>query len=617
MIKNTLYIFFVLSLLSVFCLISCNYEPYGENYLEIDSVGVVPSVVVDLNIGWNSDTIYICKDETVTFSYRSNSDVVSWTMFTINGKETHAYTPDEYGSFQFSYYMPDLLPGIYPMSMTVCTHSGTGSLADVTGAEGYLLTKKWVLVITDQYSIRSQITSTLFVDGKLKIKWSSFKGIGFKTGKLYKEMPYIANSPVLVATITDQGQTEYIDNTYHGESSVYYLIINDTYWSNSVTVSGPLPELSVTSDPSGIFMLKWDIPPYSKNLKGYRVSYFDDMSGEYHLISEINDPTIDSCIIPNPILGNEYQFVLTMIPLTDCYYDEYNLHNFLSSKLTACYGTPSPVFYWSDQGSDPIIYMLNAGNIWAYNTEKGIIDATVYSNASLFRFSVSENNQYLISVLRDEKFLFFSDLKTPENSKKIVAKTSMPYSASISNKGTGIIITGTMAEVFDFIHDKKLGEINLSNDFLVINKISPSGNYFVEQTFAGYEFFMFKDSTIERLSCLTENAQDILFADYLSGTPERAVVATSNCVKLIDCDSWSVVSQWNQDNTINTVFNLDYPSRQLFFRTENYFMLLNVETGETKKMFPTTPNQNVFWWDLVYCDKQIFWSGGTKMSVAF
>lgn len=617
MVKNSFNFIVLLGLVFMMSLGGCIFKPDGENYLKIDSVGSVPSVVVDLNFAWNCDTVYICKDETVTFSYRSNSDKINWAKFEINGKETHAYTPDEYGSFQFYFCLPDFLPGIYPMSMTICTHSQTGSLADVAGAEGFLLKKEWILVITDQYSMSPRITRTSFTDGKLKIEWSPFRGIGFKYGKLYKEIPYLANSRVLVTTITDQNQTEYSDSTYHGESSAYYWVVNDTYRSQKSLVSGPLPQLSAANRSNGTFVLKWNVPPFYKNLKGYQITYHDDISGEYYLMADINNPNTDSCVVLNPVIGYKYDFLLTIIPLTNNYYDEIFRHMFLSSKLTAYFGTASPKFYWTDQGSKPLIYMLYAGNVLVFNAETNRVDTTLYSNPSLFRYSISENNRYMVSVVSGMKSIYFNDVYSISNSKPVFFTSSYPTTASVANNGTGVVILGNKAVLYDFLYEKCLGEVALTNDFLSINKISPSGTYFVASTYSGYEFFAFKENRVERLPDWDESIQDIMFVEYLPGTREKLVVVTSQIVALIDCDTWSVVSKQKFQNSITTVFNFDFSSHKLFLCTDQDFLLLNIETGKEEILFPTIPNQRINWWDLIYCNKQIFWGGGLKTNIGY
>jgi hypothetical protein len=306
---------------------------------------------------------------------------------------------------------------------------------------------------------------------------------------------------------------------------------------------------------------------------------------------------------------------LTIEPISDDYYDDSGLHNFLSSNLTAYYGTHSPVFYWTDYGSAPYIYMLNAGNLWAYNTQTGQTDATVFSSSSLYRFSVSENNHYLVSMTLDPIALHFIDLNNPVNNKPLSNLSTLINSASVSNIGTGVVVADNVAILYDYLNEKTLGKIKLTSAPIVINKISPSGHYFVEQTNSGYEFFTFNDNQIQRLPGLQPEGEEILYVDYLPGNPERMVIATTNFIELIDCDSWKVISKLTTGKPNNIVFNLDYSSRNLFFCTSDNFVLMNVETGHTDIISKAPSDHRLHWIDLIYLNNQIFWSEGKKSTV--
>jgi len=83
-----------------------------------------------------------------------------------------------------------------------------------------------------------------FIDGSLRVSWGMFKGMDFKSYKIYRDMDYVQQNKVLVATINSQEQTSYFDNNYHGERSRYSVVTNDEFYSSSIPVTGPLPELS-------------------------------------------------------------------------------------------------------------------------------------------------------------------------------------------------------------------------------------------------------------------------------------------------------------------------------------------------------------------------------------
>ena len=321
-------------------LYGCTFEPSGEHFEELDSTGKLPEIEVDLNFA--TDTIYINKSEWLYFSYKLNGDQVNWAQFTIAGKETSQFE-DKNGGVELLWYFEGKETGTYPMEMKIFTKSQTGSIADKIGGEGFLIAHTWILVIKDRYEMGVKMDKTEFVDGTMKVSWEEFKGMNFKDYKIYKDIDFTQQSRFLLATINSQEQTSFIDPTYHGEPSKYFVVTNDQFYSSQIYVVGPLPDLISTNNSNGDIQLSWKKPPFYKNLKGYRISFRDE-KGEMKTLAEITNTDIESYTIPSPRFAYYYEFYLTLLPISDNFYDEWNLTHFLSTKSKATYGMPTPGF---------------------------------------------------------------------------------------------------------------------------------------------------------------------------------------------------------------------------------------------------------------------------------
>jgi hypothetical protein len=607
-------IYFHTLLIFLFIFQGCTFEPNGEKFMELDATGELPNIEVDLNLA--TDTIYIQKSEWINFSYRTNGDKVNWAQFIINGQET-ARIESKSGSVQLSWYFQDMVEGTFPLVMKVFTKSQTGSIADKVGAEGFLISRVWTIVIKDRYNMGSQIKNLEFVDGSLKIEWEMFKGTDFKYYKIYKDLDYMQNSRILVTTINSQEQTTYIDNTYHGERSNYYIVTNDDFYSTSYLITGPLPELSASNTPSGDILLKWNKPPFYKNLKGYRISFRDE-KGEMQVLTEINNSATESWIFTSPRFAYTYELYLILLPLTDNFYDEWNLNQFLSTKVKADYGVPSPKFVNALAGLAPIAYLYEYNRIRVFDNETFSITSIIEHNAEIGRFAVSSNNKYLVSVLYTPNQMYLDVLTDPKTSKHLDLSGTFPqmgHIPSVSDIGTGIVLNNQTAVLYNYLNESKLGEIQLVSNGLYGNKISSSGNFFFCETYNGYEYFQYKNKQIISMPGYNDNNEYVLHADYLPGNSEKLIRAFNNRVEVLDCNTWKMEKTWLFSNQITEVYNLDMKSGKLFLRVANNLILFDVENGTNEQLLITGDSYYLSKWNLIYNNGQILWGEGKRVDM--
>jgi hypothetical protein len=607
-------IFFFSLIFLLIGLYGCSFEPGGEHFEQLDSTGKLPDIEVDLNLA--TDTIYIQKNEWIKFSYKTNGDKVNWAQFIINGQET-SRIESKSESIQLSWYFSDVTEGTFPLVMKVFTKSQTGSIADKVGAEGFLMFKEWTIVIKGRYQMGSNIKKCEFVDGSLKIDWEMFKGTDFKSYKVYKDMDYLQNSRILVTTIHSQEQTTFIDRTYHGERSNYYIVTNDEFYSSSFFITGPLPELSASNTPGGDILLKWNKPPFYNNLKGYRISYRNE-KGEMQQLTEINNTATESWIFTSPRFAYTYELYLILLPLTDNFYDEWNLNQFLSTKAKADYGVPSPKFVNALGGLAPIAYLYEYNRIRVFDNETFLITSIIEHDAGIVRFAVSSNNKYLVSVVYSPGQIFLDVLNDPMKSKQLDLSVTFPqmgHIPSVSDIGTGIVLNNQTAVLYNYLNESKLGEIQLVSNGLYGNKISPSGNFFFCETYNGYEFLQYKDKQIIRLPGYNDNNEYVLHADYLPGNSEKLIRAFNNRVEVLDCNTWKIEKTWLFSDQITEVYNLDMKSGNLFLRVANNLILFDVENGTKEQLLTTGDSYYLSKWNLIYNNGQILWGEGKRVDM--
>lgn len=598
------------SLLLILLILSgCTFKPSGEEFVELEPTGKLPAIKVDLNLA--TDTIYITKNERLTFSYSVNSDQVNWAQFIINGQETQIYDQKS-GSIDFQYYFKDVDEGISTLQMKIYTKSQTNSIADKVGAEGFFISRQWTLVIKDIYHMGVKLNKAEFVDGSLRLNWDKFKGMDFKQYEIYRRMDYVQQVLFLVATIKSQDQTSWYDTNYHGEQSSYYVVTNGQFYSSSIDLTGPLPELKATNNQKGDILLTWEKPPFYKNLKGYRVSFRDE-KGLFQQLGEIDNSTVESFIIPTPRFAYNYEFYLTVNPLATNFYDDWNLHYFLSSKAKASYGLPTPTFYSARSGTAPLSYLSSdSGGILVFDHQKFATTKTIKHDLPIVSFEVSSNNKYMVSITSPPNTIYFDDLENESKSKTLNLLPSFPllgYSISVSDLGTGIIFNDQTAILYDYLSESKLGEIQLGYKGPSYNIISPSGRFFFCITWAGGEYYQYKDKQIVRLSGFNDKDGNYLHSDFLPGENEKFIRTFSNRIEIVDCATWTIEKQWLFPDPISEAYNLDLKSGKLFLRQANQLILFDVMNG-TKEVLIGTGDTNIISSKPFYNYGQILWGEG-------
>lgn len=594
--------------------IGCTFEPDGDHFIELHEQGVVPEIGVDLNFA--TDTIYVQKSEWIRFSYSNNGDQVNWAQLVIDGEET-AINDTPSGGLELRWYLEGKSKTVFPLELRLFTKSQTGSIADKLGAEGFLISKTWTLVVRNPDMMGVRMKKAELTDGTLKLTWDMFKGTDFKEYRIYREIDYYQQSFVQVATITAQEQTSFIDQNYHGERSRYWVVVNGQFYGPSVSVEGPLPELKAVNLTNGDIQLSWKKPPFYKNLKGYRIAYRND-TGSIEPIGEITDTGIESFTIPNPKFAFSYEFYLVMIPKSESYYDDWALNQFLSTRAGSTYGKITPIFTQAYAGSEPVSFLLNNyQRIIAFDHRSFAPLREFGYGVNISWFDVSSNNHYLVCKLNTPATIVLEDLVNSTNTKKLNLSSTFPemgHIASVSDQGTGIVLNGQTAVLFDYVHEQKIAEITLQFNNLFANKISASGNFFFCETNA-YEYFRYKDQQIVRLPDFNPDKDYVLHADYLPGQQEKLIQSFSNRVEMIDCNTWHVEKQWTFSEPITEVYNLDMKNGQLFYRQGNQLRLLNVFTGNREDLCTTGESYYLNKWMLFYNHGQILWGQGRGIDV--
>jgi WD40 repeat protein len=328
-------------------------------------------------------------------------------------------------------------------------------------------------------------------------------------------------------------------------------------------------------------------------------------------MAEIADATSESFNIPNPIFAHYYNLYLTPLSKIDNSYTQSNTLVFLSTTARAFSGLPGPGFDDALSGQGSIMYLTSLSQyITLFDPLKFTTARQLKYLEYIYNFAVSPNDHYLISMGLLPKTINLEDLFDATKSKIIDISVSVPQivnKISISNVGTGIMMTYNKGVLYDYINERKLAEINLSGATSYSNKISASGNFFYLDTYSNFVIYQYKDNQAVLLESGINQGDDfVLDCYFLPGNNEKMARVYHNRIEVLDCNTWTIEKKWLFPNRISSTYNLDIKSGKLLICENSKMILFDVMNG-TREEIATIDNTTYKMKSIFYNNGYLFW----------
>ena len=228
--------FFRLSLLNMVItlsglLTSCEFQPH-----EIPDSGIEkpsdtgPPIVFNLND--YHDTIKIGYITNFNYTISGTYNKILAVEISIGGTVIHEYIAENQQAFSFTFDPVTFPDGDYHMNATIITSTGSGSIAEKLGVEGYLYELDLPVIIDKAIPEGSYNIAFEKVHNPegLKLSWLEFNHANCIKYVIYRQYRPIQQEPVLIAEITDPEQSYYIDHSFwEGQEGLYFVRIITPY----------------------------------------------------------------------------------------------------------------------------------------------------------------------------------------------------------------------------------------------------------------------------------------------------------------------------------------------------------------------------------------------------
>lgn len=464
---------------------SCEYEPSGVHERDVQKDANPPQMqTVELNV--NNDSIFLYNYWNIRFQFQCPNHNIIGVRLLVDSIEigrVNSYT----GTFSILPYYFEA--GVHEMVMQVYTNSGTGSIGDILGMEGYVFWHKWQLIIKGSYDSGLKYGVK---NGFLNISWARYDATNFKEYVVIRE-----ENGSTAREIWHSKNPEFTDSTYAGEGG-RYLIYARTNETDDVTIADlyfdrEIPQLTYSADTLNNLVLTWNKSRYYNAIDSVNV---------FMGTSEVNCSSAGS-------ISNAYDTTFTFAPkgsFGDMLFAKIRI---VPKKENIMY-VPERYYKFESQTYPVKGYPFPAGQ-FIENLYRVARNEFIYVQKTdgdyLVRYSVSaksivekisksspECSSYFIGVQTSPagKYLFSLIGCYPE---PMIAESSNLGGYSIvgaaSQYGTGVLVSDTgiglicdfnyKIYLFDFLNSKMLGIYDRSPRTPIPIKISSNSDYFLER----------------------------------------------------------------------------------------------------------------------------------------
>ena len=597
--------------LLTFTLSSCEYEPKGENFVDVPQKD---TVIIDLEVIPNDSVIIIAEGTSITYNI-SPSTLLIHEVKTYLNDSLIDYGIGNHVNF---YINPDLYtPGSYIMTLKIVTSTGSGSLGDLLGAEVARFEKTWTVYIDSGYPNPVNILSVTNDYGRIKIDWESYSRVNFHYYFLEREVYEYGNWHKRRECKIFDSTSYYIDSTCLGGNVRYTITVFALNHSlgaegNQMEFNTTSPTFTINSDKDFNYIFKWSKCMLGGNLDRYELhsvyNYHDSILFQ-------SDQAGDTVFTMPGGLYPEKRFTLYWISDESVIFSQ----DIEEMELFFRIGDEFTYFEKSSHSTLPDVYIygLSSDNIYRVDGFSGeIIDQR--DNLDLNGISVSPNNVYLCGF-HSKTIYLFEPLELGQNwtvnIEDFIGQCPNISSLKVANDGTLLVRCGNIFTNLSLI----LGGVVFSQTIDGLDNfdsfdLSPEGNYFLTYESESDEIIVYDISTgpIQSFESLGLGFRPPRF--LLDSNPEKLLTIKNNTVEIRDCSNQSIINSFSAP--VSYIFDIDPYTNYAFAKDSDNqaYYILSLGDGLIKKIIHASSYSSTVNIALV---NSILYYGNVKINIEY
>jgi hypothetical protein len=573
---------------------ACEYEPSGV-YQRPANRNIPPPKIepVDVNIDLNSDIIYLSYDKLVYLHFKTSNQAIKRIRLLVDDIELLAVDSDN-GSFYF--YLPNWPAGSYKLAIEVYTTTGTGSLADIMGAEEYLFSRSWTLIIDKSYVGQ---TAGVVTDGYLTLKWTQTLDPDFKEYVITRYQLW--NEEVEIKRLTN---LEWTDSSYVGEGAHYSIKVcttnNELLPWGDVYLERELPALMLMPTKGDPYKLTWTKPKFYNAVDTVKISGTFHYYDPYIDIRNSSDPLDTIQDITGGLFGDRGTFRLKLVPkpgnihYNSSFQPDYQTEaEFLlglriqNNQLDYCPG----LFQVSQ---DEFIFIAGFDSLKRYSVSLNkVVEATGCTPGEcmfcpLQDSKPSSSGKYMMYFTCTNEFKLVNSADFHESGTFDLNKVSCPNNTpvvKVSDKMTGTINSCSAGfSLYDFKADSVLAHYTNGDFICPVIDISPDGNYILMSD-DSTRLVRFDGTSFHNIGSLIINPYNTNALGFDTSEPDQFFTWDGHTFSVKHCSNLETIYEFALDE--NYILNIDFFNREILSYSAGHMFVKSYITGDLISDIPT------------------------------
>jgi hypothetical protein len=554
-----------------FIFTACEYLPEAENYIEIEQPD--PTHMLDISLIPENDTIKIFNRTELYFQFNTYGLEMIGASISLGNDTINAYSntltiiisPEKYE------------PGVYTLIARFFTHSGTGSIADKLNREGYMIEKKYNLLIdgTDAKQIMPQYT--INNDQLFELTWPVCMNYNFDAYILKK-------GSQIIKEFKDRNATHYVDSFYVGGSAGYEIDVrvltnNRITYGNTLMVYEDFPHPSFELISLDSLKIHWHKQHIKSNV---RLAYGVGQSTYTQRYIQYGDT---SCIIPVPAFGVQHIVQLTTLPYH--YNNYFNANTFVQSYYT--FGTSLQM------ATSRIVYNKNNNILFSYSgSNKEIISLDATTKNKIKTISLPEyplmascgvtNDRIVFISYHNNFYVFQNENLTNPTTFKIDGLNGYGMFVLTDNNYISMKCYDKLYMI-DLNNNNEISTITLPESYYATYPIvttSQDGKYICSASVAGYRLYCFDNKQFTLVSTDTRKYTSVLF-NPLNPAEIAFTFKENNLLEIRSIPDFNLVRSINLPDEQYRIENFDTSTGLLLLNNYSKLLAVNIHTGKIFK----------------------------------
>ena len=549
---------FIVLLAAFFLLVSCEFDPTGKNFVEIAPPESNIPVEITLNDVKPTDTIYVYQNTTFRINIKSSKSLHKADVL----MDGQFYRTMSNNTLSFIVIPGQLSDGVHKLKVSATFASGTGSLADMMGMEGYTGELAWNIRVITKPENYFTLESRINPDGFMELFWNT----PLPESIIERYMVHSGLTQKTDTTIVDPKQKYFVDYGYVCGYVYYGVTIylkNGYSFTKQLSFDKPAPT-SVYFESLGLD----NVRVYWK--KPFANGRFDLTCDGKIIASGITDTTIT---IPQ-LFGGSRQFSVEIRPQNPSYdnmYNKYTAWNWYSQGISL--GLPNWELYAYNK-RDNIIYTTKYSSLVALdaNTLQTINTVAINGNpwglAYGGKLATAPHNSTVVAMTGEESWIFsdnrfINPIKIPslpgDDNTRLCALTS-------NDRFFVVQQNSNVCKIFNSLTGEKITEIPFTYKaayaFPDFDTVSEDGQYFCASSANGIEVFKINGTTANLLYTDTRQYKGAMF---IPSQPDKILLRVGSSLEIRQMPGFNQIQTVDVSAKGALLCNIDPASMNLLY----------------------------------------------------